>query len=133
MNIENKIVPQIITKYMNTLGNKLINKMTCSDTKYNFSIRVEDIFVGSNRFEFDDSFRSRYDYMVMIDSEIPVPMYVCKEYQEEHDIKDSKIGRYPLLWEFAPEMGGDLKYMGIDLTSITFGKAGISFTNTEEI
>ncbi len=128
MDIEDDIVPRMITKYMNTLGNKLINKMTCSDTNYNFSVKIVDLFKGEERWTFADSWRDSYDYIVVIDSEVRVPKAVCDEYQEKH-FKDESVKVYPLLWAFSPKMKEDLKYLGIDLTSITFGKAGIHFKN----
>ena len=130
MNIEDEIVPKMITKYMNTLGNKMLNEMTCSDTKYNFSVRVINLYKGEERWKFDDSWRDSYDYVVVIDSEVPVPKVVCDEYKEKH-FKDELALKYPLLWAFEPEMMDDLKYMDIDLTSVTFGKAGLHFKNRE--
>jgi hypothetical protein len=35
------------------------------------------------------------------------------------------------LWAFDTEMIDDLKYMGVDLTSWSFGKAGLHFKNRE--
>jgi hypothetical protein len=128
MNIEDKIVPQIITKYMNTLGNKLINKMTCSDTKYNFSVRIVNLYKDEERWEFDDSWRINNDYIIVIDSEVPVPKNVCDEYKQKH-FKDEKALKYPLLWAFDYEMIDDLKYMGVNLTSFLFGKAALHFKN----
>ena len=130
MNIEDEIVPKMITKYMNTFGNKKINEMTCSDTKYNFSVRLVNLFKGEERWDFEDSWRSSYDYVVVIDSEFPVPWNVCDKYKEKH-FKDERALKYPLSWAFKPEMEDDLKYMGIDLTSVTFGKAGLHFKNRE--
>ena len=128
MNIEDEIVPKMITKYMNTFGNKKINEMTCSDTKYNFSVRLVNLFKGEERWDFEDSWRSSYDYVVVIDSEFPVPWNVCDKYKEKY-FKDERSLKYPLSWAFKPEMYDDLKYMGIDLTSVTFGKAGLHFKN----
>jgi hypothetical protein len=130
MNIEDEIVPKMITKYMNTFGNKKINEMTCSDTKYNFSVRLVDLYKGEERWDFDDSWRTSYDYVVVVDSEVPVPRVVCDEYKEKH-FKDERALKYPLDWAFKPEMENDLKYMGIDLTSVTFGKSGLHFKNRE--
>ena len=130
MKIEDKIVPQIITKYLNTLGNKVINKMTCSDTKYNFSVHIVDLYKGEERWKFADSWRNSYDYIVVVDSEVPVPKDICDEYKEKY-FKDERALRYPLEWAFNPEMNNDLKYWGIDLTSFSFGKAAIHFKNME--
>jgi hypothetical protein len=132
MDITDEIVPKMITKYMNTFGNKKINKMTCSDTKYNFSVHIVDLYKGEERWEFADSWRNNYDYIVVIDSEVPVPRVICDEYKEKH-FKDERALQYPLLWAFEPEMKDDLKYMGIDLTSGTFGQAGLHINNREEI
>ena len=128
MNIEDEIVPKMITKYLNTLGNEIINKMTCSDTKYNFSVRLVNLYKGEERWDFDDSWRQKYDYILVIDSEIPVPRVVCDDYKEKH-FKDERALKYPLDWAFKPEMNDDLKYMGIDITSFTFGKEGLHFKN----
>jgi hypothetical protein len=130
MNIEDEIVPKMITKYMNTFGNKKINKMTCSDTKYNFSVHIVNLYKGEERWKFDDSWRNTYDYVLVIDSEIPVPNNICDEYKEKH-FKDERALKYPLLWAFDTEMIDDLKYMGVDLTSWSFGKAGLHFKNRE--
>jgi hypothetical protein len=130
MNIEDEIVPKMITKYLNTFGNKKINEMTCSDTKYNFSVHIVNLYKGEERWKFEDSWRDSYDYIVVIDSEVSIPSYVCDEYKEKH-FKDKVSNRYPLLWAFKPEMDDDLKYMGIDLTSFAFGKAGLHFKNRE--
>ena len=130
MNIEDEIVPKMITKYMNTFGNKRINEMTCSDTKYNFSVRIVNLYKGEERWEFADSWRTNYDYVVVVDSEVPVPRVVCDEYREKH-FKNERALQYPLIWAFEPEMIDDLKYMGIDLTSFSFGKAGLHFKNWE--
>ena len=130
MNIEHEIVPKMITKYLNTFGNKKINKMTCSDTKYDFSVRIVNLYKGEERWKFADSWKDRYDYIVVIDSDVPVPMVVCDEYKEKH-FKDEKVLKYPLDWAFEPEMKDDLKYMGIDLTSYSFGKSGLHFKNRE--
>jgi len=131
MNIEDEIVPKMITKYLNTLGNKKINEMTCSDTKYNFSVRLVNLYKGEERWDFNDSWRREYDYILVIDSEIPVPYYVCDKYKKKH-FKNEFATQYPLDWAFKPEMGGDLKYMGIDLTSHSFGKAGLHFKNRKQ-
>ena len=128
MNIEDEIVPKMIAKYMNTFGNKKINEMTCSDTKYNFSVKLVNLYKGEERWDFEDSWRSNYDYIVVIDSEFPVPWNVCDKYKEKY-FKDERALKYPLSWAFKPEMEDDLKYMGIDLTSVTFGKAGQHFKN----
>ena len=120
----------MITKCMNTFGNKMINRMTCSDTKYNFSVHIVDLFKGEERWEFADSWRTNYDYVVVIDSEVPVPRVLCDEYKEKH-FKDDIAKKYPLDWVFIPQIKDDLKYMGIDLTSITFGRSGIYFKNRE--
>ena len=120
----------MITKYLNTFGNKKINKMTCSDTKYDFSVRIVNLYKGEERWKFADSWKDRYDYIVVIDSDVPVPMVVCDEYKEKH-FKDEKVLKYPLDWAFEPEMKDDLKYMGIDLTSYAFGKSGLHFKNRE--
>jgi hypothetical protein len=130
MNIEDEIVPKMITKYMNTFGNKKINEMTCSDTKYNFSVHIVNLYKGEERWKFDDSWRNTYDYVLVIDSEIPVPNNICDEYKEKH-FKDERALKYPLLWAFDTEMIDDLKYMGIDLTSFAFGKSGLHFKNRE--
>lgn len=130
MTIENKIVTKMITKYLNTFGNKTINEMTCSDTKYNFSVHIVDLFKGEERWEFADSWRTNYDYVVVIDSEVPVPRVLCDEYKEKH-FKDDVAKKYPLKWAFEPEMKDYLKYMGIELNSITFGKAGVHFKNNK--
>ena len=82
MNIEDEIVPKMITKYLNTLGNDKINKMTCSDTKYGFSVHIVDLYKGEERWDFDDSWRNNYDYIVVIDSEVPVPRVVCDKYKK---------------------------------------------------
>jgi hypothetical protein len=131
MDIEHEIVPKMITKYMNTFGNKKINEMTCSDTKYNFSVRLVDLYKGEERWVFDDSWREEYDYIVVIDSEFPVPWNVCDEYKEKY-FKDKRALKYPLSWAFKPEMEDDLKYMGIDLTSVNFGKAGLHFKKRKQ-
>lgn len=128
MKIESSIVPKMITKYMNTFGNRTINEMTCSDTKYNFSVRIVDLYKGEERWEFADSWRDSYDYVLVIDSEVPVPRVLCDEYKEKH-FKDDVAKKYPLLWAFSREMKSDLKYMGVDLDSVTFGKTGIHFKN----
>lgn len=120
----------MITKYMNTLGNKKINKMTCSDTKYNFSVRIVNLYKGEERWKFADSWRDRHDYILVIDSEIPLPRVICDEYKEKY-FKDERALKYPLEWAFEPEMIDDLKYMGIDLTSWSFGKSGLHFKNYE--
>ena len=130
MRIEDKIVPQMITKYLNTLGNKVINEMTCSDTKYNFSVHIVNLFQGEERWMFADSLRKNYDYIVVVDSDVPVPKIICDEYKEKF-FKDERALEYPLLWAFNPEMNNDLKYMGIDLTSFSFGKAALYFKNME--
>ena len=130
MNIEDEIVPKMITKYLNTFGNKKINEITCSDTKYNLSVHIVNLYKGEERWKFADSWRDSYDYIVVIDSEVSIPSYVCDEYKEKH-FKDKVSNRYPLLWAFKPEMDDDLKYMGIDLTSFAFGKAGLHFKNRE--
>ena len=128
MNIEDEIVPKMITKYLNTFGNKKINEMTCSNTKYDFSVRLVNLFKGEERWDFEDNWRTSYDYVVVIDSEFPVPWNVCDKYKEKY-FKDERALKYPLSWAFKPEMEDDLKYMGIDLTSVTFGKAGLHFKN----
>ena len=130
MNIENEIVPKMITKYLNTLGNTTINEMTCSDVKYNFSVRIVNLYKGEERWKFADSWRDRHDYILVIDSEIPLPKVICDEYKEKY-FKDERALKYPLEWAFEPEMIDDLKYMGIDLTSFSFGKAGLHFKNWE--
>jgi hypothetical protein len=130
MNIEDEAVPRMITKYMNTFGNKRINKMTCSDTKYNFSVHIVNLYKGEERWKFADSWRDKYDYILVIDSEVPIPVELCDEYKEKH-FKNSVAKKYPLNWAFEPEMVDDLKYMGIDLTSWSFGKAGLHFKNEE--
>ena len=130
MNIEDEIVPKMITKYMNTFGNKKINEMTCSDTKYNFSVRLVNLYKGEERWAFGDSWRREYDYILVIDSEVPVPRVVCDKYKKKY-FKNELAIRYPLDWAFEPEMVDDLKYMGVDLTSWSFGKAGLHFKNSE--
>ena len=134
MNIKDNISIKMITKYMNTLGNKHINKMSCSDVKYNFTIEIADLFDYDSKWDFEDFLRDSYDYMVMIDSEVPVPVYLCEDYRKKYVKKNENIvfGKYPLLWEFVEKMKDDLKYMDIDLNSITFGKSGISFLNKEK-
>lgn len=128
MDIRYEIVPKMITKYMNTLGNKLINRMTCSNVKYNFSVHIVDLFEGEERWKFDDNWRTSYDYVIVIDSEVPVPKVICDEYKEKY-FKDETVIKYPLNWAFKPLMENDLKYMGIDVTSYSFGKSGIHFKN----
>ena len=83
MNIEDEIVPKMITKYMNTFGHKKINEMTCSDTKYNFSVRLVNLYKGEERWAFGDSWRREYDYILVIDSEVPVPRVVCDKYKKK--------------------------------------------------
>ncbi len=134
MGIKDDIIIKMITKYMNTLGNKHINKMSCSDVKYNFSVEIADLFDYDSKWDFEDFLRDSYDYMVMIDSEVPVPVYLCEDYRKKYVKKNENIvfGKYPLFWEFVEKMKDDLKYMDIDLNSITFGKSGISFLNKEK-
>lgn len=133
MGIKDDIIIKMITKYMNTLGNKHINKMSCSDVKYNFSVEIADLFEHDSKWDFEDFLRDSYDYMVVIDSEVPVPVYLCEDYRKKYVKKNENIvfGKYPLFWEFVEKMKDDLKYMDIDLNSITFGKSGISFLNKE--
>ena len=131
MNIEDEIVPKMITKYLNTLGNETINKMTCSDTKYNFSVRLVNLYKGEERWDFADSWRREYDYILVIDSEIPVPYYVCDKYKKKH-FKNEFATQYPLDWAFKPEMEDDLKYMSIDLKSYSFGRVGLHFKNRKQ-
>lgn len=131
MKIEDEIVPKMIAKYLNTLGNKTINEMTCSDTKYNFSVRLVNLYKGEERWDFDDNWRREYDYILVIDSEIPVPYYVCDKYKEKY-FKDTRALEYPLDWAFKPEMNNDLKYMSIDITSSNFGLAGLHFKNRKQ-
>jgi hypothetical protein len=88
------------------------------------------LYKGEERWKFDDSWRNTYDYVLVIDSEIPVPNNICDEYKEKH-FKDERALKYPLLWAFDTEMIDDLKYMGVDLTSWSFGKAGLHFKNRE--
>jgi len=130
MNIEDEIVPKMITKYMNTFGNKKINEMTCSDTKYNFSVHIINLYKGEERWAFGDSWRREYDYILVIDSEVPVPRVVCDKYKKKY-FKNKLTIQYPLDWAFEPEMVDDLKYMGVDLTSWSFGKAGLHFKNSK--
>jgi hypothetical protein len=130
MNIEDETTIRIIAKYMNTLGNKLINKMTCSDVKYNFSVSLVDLYKGEERWKFSDDWRNNYDYVVVIDSEIPVSRVVCNEYKEKY-LKDEVAISYPLLWAFVPVMKEELKkYLSVDLYS---GKAGIHFNNYKKL
>ena len=134
LRIEDDIIINMITKYMNTMGNRHINKMSCSDVKYNFSVEIVDLFDNDSKWNFVDSLKSGFDYMVAIDSEIPVPVYLCEDYRKKFVKKNENIvfGKYPLLWEFAEKMKDDLKYMSIDLNSTNFGKSGIFFLNKEK-
>ena len=91
MNITDDIIIKMITKYMNTLGNKHINKMSCSDVKYNFSIEIADLFDYDSKWDFEDFLRDSYDYMVMIDSEVPVPVYLCEDYRKKYVKKNENI------------------------------------------
>jgi len=59
-----------------------------------------------------------------------VPRVLCDEYKEKH-FKNERALKYPLLWEFDTEMIDDLKYMGVDLTSWSYGKSGLHFKNKE--
>ena len=134
LRIEDDIIINMITKYMNTMGNRHINKMSCSDVKYNFSVEIVDLFDNDSKWNFVDSLKSGFDYMVAIDSEIPVPVYLCEDYRKKFVKKNENIvfGKFPLLWEFVEKMIDDLKYMGIDLNSTKFGKSGIFFLNKEK-
>ena len=130
MDIESPIIPKMITKYLNTFGNKKINEMTCSDTKYNFSVRLVDLYKGEERWEFADSWRGEYDYILVIDSEVPVPRVICDEYKEKH-FKDEVAKKYPLDWAFMTEMRLYLKHMGVYLDSVKFGRTGLFIKNRE--
>ena len=134
LTIDDNITINIITKYMNTLGNKHVNKMSCSDVKYDFSVEIVDLFDNHSKWRFDDSLKASFDYIIAIDSQIPIPVYLCEDYRKKYVKKNEMIvfGKYPLLWEFAEKMKDDLKYLSIDLDSLNFGKSGISFLNKEK-
>ena len=130
--IEDPSVLNVIKKFTNKMINQYMKMYTGIETDFKFDLELIDVTSRDGMERVSDSVRREYDYVLLLkpNQVIPGKIYVNEEtpFYPKDDVRAQymknpyEIGFY----EFTELLRNDLKMLGINLDSVSFGQTLIS-------
>jgi hypothetical protein len=128
--VENPSVLNIIKKFANKMINQYIKMYTGISTDFKFDLELIDVNSRDGMERISDNVRRNYDYVILLkpNQDIPGIIYVNEETpfynksQSEHLKNPYEVAFY----DFLHLLKDDLKMLGINLDSVSFGQTLIS-------
>ena len=125
-----------IQKFANVMVNRYFKLYTGIETDFKFDVELVDLFKGERQWDYDDDFRSNYDYVLELISDKPFPLVI-------HINNTAKLERYkirilgdsnqPYIWvaNIQTMLKKDIKMLGFNLDSVSFGSTAIQIKNVD--
>ena len=128
--VENPSVLNIIKKFANKMINQYIKMYTGINTDFKFDLELIDVTSRDGMERVSDSVRRNYDYVILLkpNQDIPGRIYVNEE-TPFYDDNRAKLLKNPYevaFYDFLHLLKDDLKMLGINLDSVSFGQTLIS-------
>ena len=128
--VENPSVLNIIKKFANKMINQYIKMYTGINPDFKFDLELIDVTSRDGMERVSDSVRRAYDYVLLLkpNQVIPGKIYVNEE-TPFYDEAKSKLLKNPYevaFYDFLHLLKDDLKLLGINLGSVSFGQTLIS-------
>ena len=128
--VEDPSVLKIIKKFTDKMINQYMKMYTGINTDFKFDLELIDVSSRDGMSRVSDSVRREYDYVLLLEPNqtIPGKIYVNEETpfynksQSEHLKNPYEVAFY----DFLHLLKGDLKMLGINLDSVSFGLTLIS-------
>ena len=128
--VENPSSLNIIKKFANKMINQYIKMYTGINTDFKFDLELIDVTSRDGMERVSDNVRRNYDYVILLkpNQDIPGIIYVNEETpfynksQSEHLKNPYQVAFY----DFLHLLKDDLKMLGINLDSVSFGQTLIS-------
>ena len=130
VSVEDPSVLNIIKKFANKMINQYIKMYTGINPDFKFDLELIDVTSRDGMERVSDSVRRAYDYVLLLkpNQVIPGKIYVNEETPFYDDAK-SKLLKNPYevaFYDFLHLLKDDLKMLGINLDSVSFGQTLIS-------
>jgi hypothetical protein len=128
--IEDPSVLNVIKKFTNKMINQYMKMYTGINTDFKFDLELIDVTSRDGMERVSDSVRRAYDYVLLLkpNQVIPGKIYVNEETPFYDDAK-AKLVKNPYevaFYDFLHLLKDDLKMLGINLDSVSFGQTLIS-------
>jgi len=128
--IEDLSVLKIINKFTDKMINQYMKMYTGIDTDFKFNLKLIDVTSREGYLRVSDSLRRDYDYVLFLipNQTIPGKIYVNEEtpFYNESQSEYLKNPYEVPFYDFTKLLKEDLKMLGVNLDSITFGKTYIT-------
>ena len=130
VSVEDPSVLNIIKKFANKMINQYIKMYTGINPDFKFDLELIDVTSRDGMERVSDSVRRAYDYVLLLkpNQVIPGKIYVNEE-TPFYDEAKSKLLKNPYevaFYDFLHLLKDDLKMLGINLDSVSFGQTLIS-------
>ena len=130
VSVEDPSVLNIIKKFANKMINQYIKMYTGINPDFKFDLELIDVTSRDGMERVSDSVRRAYDYVLLLkpNQVIPGKIYVNEE-TPFYDEAKSKLLKNPYevaFYDFHHLLKDDLKMLGINLDSVSFGQTLIS-------
>ena len=130
VSVEDPSVLNIIKKFANRMINQYIKMYTGINPDFKFDLELIDVTSRDGMERVSDSVRRAYDYVLLLkpNQDIPGKIYVNEEtpYYDEDKAKFLKNPYEVAFYDFLHLLKDDLKMLGINLDSVSFGQTLIS-------
>ena len=128
--VEDPSVLNVIKKFANKMINQYLKMYTGINTDFKFDLKLIDVTSSEGMERVSDSVRRAYDYVLLLkpNQVIPGKIYVNEE-TPFYDEAKSKFLKNPYevaFYDFLHLLKDDLKMLGINLDSVSFGQTLIS-------
>lgn len=134
--ITDESVLSAIQKFSNVMVNRYFKLYTGIKTDFKFDVELVDLFKGERRWDYEDDFRTRYDYVLELIPDKPFPLVIHINNTKNLDkYKFTVLGNsnQPYIWvaNIQTMLKQDIKMLGYDLGNVSFGSAGIQIKNVD--
>jgi hypothetical protein len=134
--ITDESVLSAIQKFSNVMVNRYFKSYTGIKTDFKFDVELVDLFKGERQWDYDDDFRRNYDYVLELISDKPFPLVIHINNTQNLDKYNVRIlgdSNQPYIWvaNIQTMLKQDIKMLGYDLSSVTFGSAAIQIKNVD--
>ena len=130
VSVEDPSVLKIIKKFADKMINQYMKMYTGINTDFKFDLELIDVSSRDGMERVSDSVRRAYDYVLLLkpNQVIPGKIYVNDEtpFYDEDKAKFLKNPYEVAFYDFLHLLKDDLKMLGINLDSVSFGQTLIS-------
>lgn len=125
-----------IQKFSNVMINRYFKLYTGIKTDFKFDVELVDLFKGERQWDYDDDFRRNYDYVLELIPDKPFPLVIHINNTQLLDYYNVRVlgdNNQPYIWvaNIQTMLKKDIKMLGYDLDSVSFGSAGIQIKNVD--